>query len=105
MEKHQIQVKTYDGKEVDGSVFMTSDGVLKTLIKDAKGSSSWQVLDPNEKNIVSRIIQLPIISRAGSTQKVIHVDMKTLFVSLFPDIDIPDSITNMQKYMGLPPKK
>ena len=104
MDTNKVQIKTYNGEAIAGTLYLETDGVLKSIKHNQDGTKKWQYLDPSENNIVSRIIQLPIIPKKGTTPKFIDVDMKTLFMTIFPDKDVPDSINNMQKYMKQPPK-
>lgn len=104
MDTNKVQIKTYNGEEIAGTLYLQTDGVLKSIKHNHDGTKNWHYLDPSEGNIVSRIIQLPITPKKGTTQKFIDVDMKTLFMTIFPEIDVPDNIINMQKYMKQPPK-
>jgi hypothetical protein len=104
MDTNKVQIKTYNGEAIAGTLYLETDGVLKSIKHNQDGTKKWQYLDPSGSNIVSRIIQLPIIPKKGTTQKFIDVDMKTLFMTIFPDRDVPYSIINMQKYMKKPPR-
>ena len=104
LDTKKVQIKTYNGESLSGTVYLEPDGILKSIKQNEDGTKSWQYLDPSASKIVSRVIQLPIIPKKGTTQKFIDVDMKILFMTVFPDNDVPESIINMQKYMKQPPK-
>ena len=101
---NKVQIKTYNGEAIAGTLYLQTDGVLRSIKHNQDGTKNWQYLDPSESNVVSRIIQLPIIPKKGTTQKFIDVDMKILFITIFPHTDVPECIINMQKYMKKPPK-